>query len=188
MKVLVIVDMQNDFINGSLGTAEAQSIISNVCNLIKNYADEKTMIVFTQDTHDSNYLNTLEGKNLPVAHCIYESLGWEINKEVYQSFLDNKEKYSSLNPHGDYCILKSTFGSTSLQNLLFKIDDEIEPIEDITLAGVCTGICVLSNAILAKASLPEVPVNVVENCCACVSPESHKTALDAMKLCQINVI
>lgn len=188
MKILVIVDMQNDFINGSLGTTEAQAIVPNVCKLIEDRADENTIILFTKDTHTNNYLDSLEGKNLSVEHCIYETSGWEINNDVYKTFLANKHKYSLLNPNGNYVILKPTFGSIDLQNALLYIDESIEAIEDITFAGLCTGICVLSNAMLAKASLPEVPVNVVENCCACVSPETHKTALEAMKLCQINII
>lgn len=190
MKILVIVDMQNDFITGPLGTPEAQAIVPKVCEEIKQRAAKDTFIVFTKDTHEENYLETLEGKNLPVKHCIKNTEGHSIDKNVYWAYLDNIEKFhiynSEIPPYDALNILeKNTFGSTGFQALLRLYKDDIE---EITFMGVCTGICVLSNAILAKATLPEVPVNVVADCCACVTPESHKTALEAMKLCQINVM
>lgn len=194
MKIFVVVDMQNDFINGSLGTAEAQAIVPKVAQLIKDKADPNTIILFTQDTHKSDYLKTLEGKNLPVEHCLYMTNGWLINKDVCAAYEEVKDKYfqwaGTLNPDnpGNQLIWKPSFGSIDLQNYLYEIDDDVEKIEEITFCGLCTGICVLSNAILAKATLPEVPVKVVKDCCACVSPESHETALNAMALCQIEIV
>lgn len=191
MKILVVVDMQNDFIDGSLGTSEAQAIVPKVVDLIKENASRDTVILFTKDTHETYYSNTLEGQNLPVEHCIRDTHGWQLNKDVctiYEDLFDHYRQVKIENPMCNLGVIeKPTFGSVEFQNILYEID-EIEPIEEITFCGLCTGICVLSNAILAKASLPEVPVNVVADCCACVTPESHKTALDAMKLCQINII
>lgn len=191
MKVLIVVDMQKDFVDGSLGTPEAQAIVPLVAETIKQMADPNTVCIFTKDTHEHFYLNTLEGKNLPVEHCIAGTAGHSIVDEVFEAycckdFKDPWEVYplATTNP---LRIEKPSFGSVELQNILATMNDN-EPIEEITLMGLCTGICVLSNAILCKATLPEVPVNVVADCCACVTPESHKTALEAMKLCQINII
>jgi nicotinamidase-related amidase len=191
MKVLIVVDMQKDFVNGSLGTKEAQAIVPLVAETIKQMADPNTVCIFTKDTHEHFYLNTLEGKNLPVEHCIAGTAGHSIVDEVFEAycckeFKDPWEVYP-LATTDPLRIEKPSFGSVELQNVLVTMNDN-EPIEEITLMGLCTGICVLSNAILCKATLPEVPVNVVEDCCACVSPESHKTAIEAMKLCQINII
>lgn len=193
MKVLVVVDMQNDFIDGSLGTQEAQGIVTNVCNEIVRRADKDTVILFTRDTHPENYMDTLEGKNLPISHCIEGTHGWEINDAVWGTYVACADKYMNsediVYPFAiNQVIDKPTFGSMDLQNVLFVIEDSVAPIEEITLMGLCTGICVMSNAILCKATLPEVPVNVVENCSACVTPDTHKTAIEAMKLCQINII
>lgn len=193
MKVLIVVDMQNDFIDGSLGTPEAQAIVPLVAETIEQMADPNTVVIFTKDTHSENYMNTLEGKNLPVPHCIQGSKGYGIVDPVFIAYTNVIEKYMS--GYNAYPILdqnpiivkKPTFGSVELQNILYDMDDKFG-VEEITLMGLCTGICVLSNAILAKATLPEVPVNVIADCCACVTPESHKTALEAMKLCQINII
>ena len=193
MKVLIVVDMQKDFVDGSLGTREAQAIVPLVAETIEQMADPNTVVIFTKDTHHENYMDTLEGKNLPVPHCIKGTAGHSIVDEVFNAYInvigtyaDAYEVYpiTDINP---IKVDKPTFGSIELQNILFDINDRIG-IEEITLMGLCTGICVMSNAILAKATLPEVPVNVIEDCCACVTPESHKTAIEAMKLCQINII
>lgn len=191
MKVLIVVDMQKDFVDGSLGTPEAQAIVPLVAETIKQFADPNTVCIFTKDTHPINYMQTLEGKNLPVPHCIKGTAGHSIVDEVFEAysckdFRDPWEVYpvATTNP---LRVEKPTFGSVELQNVLATMHEN-EEIEEITLMGLCTGICVMSNAILAKATLPEVPVNVVADCCACVTPESHKTALEAMKLCQINII
>ena len=192
MKVLIVVDMQKDFVDGSLGTPEAQAIVPLVAETIEQMADPDTVVIFTKDTHEHFYLNTLEGKNLPVEHCIAGTAGHSIVDEVINAYV---RSYNYLDPFEVYplaatdplCVEKPTFGSVELQNILATINEN-SPIEEITLMGLCTGICVMSNAILVKATLPEVPVNVVADCCACVTPESHKTALEAMKLCQINII
>ena len=193
MKVLVVVDMQKDFVDGSLGTKEAQNIVPLVAETIEQFADSNTVVIFTKDTHHPNYMETLEGKNLPVRHCIEGTEGYKFMPEVFDAYAHNISKFADayeayplteLNP---IIVKKPTFGSIDLQNILCTIDD-LHGVEEITLMGLCTGICVMSNAILAKATLPEVPVNVVADCCACVTPESHKTALEAMKLCQINII
>lgn len=191
MKVLIVVDMQKDFVDGSLGTPEAQKIVPLVAETIKQMADPNTVCIFTKDTHEHFYLNTLEGKNLPVEHCIAGTAGHSIVDEVFEAycckdFKDPWEVYP-LATTDPLRIEKPSFGSIELQNVLATMNEN-EAIEEITLMGLCTGICVLSNAILCKATLPEVPVNVVADCCACVTPESHKTALEAMKLCQINII
>ena len=193
MKVLIVVDMQKDFVNGSLGTPEAQAIVPLVAETIQQMADKNTVVIFTKDTHEENYLDTQEGKNLPVPHCIKGTPGHGIVDEVFCAYLNHLNEFAD--PYEAYPLLESdpiriekpTFGSVELQNILYTID-ELHSIEEITLMGLCTGICVMSNAILAKATLPEAQVNVVADCCACVTPESHKTALEAMKLCQINII
>lgn len=194
MKLLVVVDMQKDFIDGSLGTAEAQAIVPKVAKLIKASADGDTAIIFTADTHDDDYSMTLEGQTLPVPHCIIGTEGWYIHPDITDAYAEVIDRYVDLdvlNNGFDHCnslVRKPSFGSINFQNILYEIDEEIEPIDEITFCGLCTGICVLSNAILAKATLPEVPINVVADCCACVTPASHNTALEAMKLCQINII
>lgn len=193
MKVLIVVDMQYDFIDGALGTPEARAILPLMAETIEQMADPNTVVIFTRDTHQDNYMNTLEGKNLPVPHCIDGTHGHAIHDEVFYAYLKVHNKYMEpweaypTADHDPIRVNKPSFGSIDLQNMLYTMDD-IQKIEEITLMGVCTGICVLSNAILCKATLPEVPVNVVADCCACVTPESHKTALEAMKLCQINII
>jgi nicotinamidase-related amidase len=193
MKVLIVVDMQKDFVDGSLGTPEAQAIVPLVAETIEQMADTNTVVIFTKDTHSENYMQTLEGKNLPVPHCIQGSSGHGIVDPVFIAYINVMEKYMSgydacpVSDQNPIIVKKPTFGSVELQNILYDMDDRLG-VEEITLMGLCTGICVMSNAILAKATLPEVPVNVVADCCACVTPESHKTALEAMKLCQINII
>ena len=193
MKVLIVVDMQKDFVDGSLGTKEAQAIVPLVAETIEQMADKNTVVIFTKDTHEENYLNTQEGKNLPVPHCIKGTAGHGIVDEVFCAYLNRLNEFAD--PYEAYPLLESdpirvekpTFGSIELQNMLYDMNERLG-VEEITLMGLCTGICVLSNAILCKATLPEVPVNVVADCCACVTPESHQTALEAMKLCQINII
>lgn len=195
-KILIVVDMQNDFVDGALGTPEAQAIVPKVADYIRNYADKDTVLLVTKDTHSSNYAETLEGKNLPVAHCIKNSYGWELNPAIQEAIYDTRGKYHSFDSYfpyiSDHIIEKPSFGSVDLQNLLYLLDDEAGmqsgDIAEITLMGLCTGICVLSNAILAKATLPDVPVRVVEDCCACVTPKSHETAIEAMRMCQIEIV
>ena len=157
--LLVVVDMQKDFIDGSLGTREAQKIVKNVAEKIQSAEAAGTQVVFTYDTHPENYLETQEGKRLPVEHCIKGTPGWELDKAL-QGF------------HGKV-FEKPTFGSKAL--------------EQMELVGLCTDICVISNALLLKAFLPESTVVVDASCCAGVTPESHANALEAMKMCQIEV-
>lgn len=194
--VFVVVDMQNDFVDGALGTPEAQAIVNKVADQIRARANKDTILLVTKDTHGIDYMETLEGKNLPVAHCIKNTYGWELAPAIQEAIYDTRDKYFDFDSYfpyvADHIVCKPTFGSMDLQNLLFVIDDmtgtQSGEIAEITLCGLCTGICVLSNAILCKATLPEVPVKVIEDCCACVTPDSHKTAIEAMKLCQIEII
>lgn len=195
MKVLIVVDMQYDFCGpeGSLSTPEAQAIVPKVAETIKQMADKNTVIIFTKDTHFENYIDTLEGKNLPVPHCIKGTMGHSIVDEVLNAYIDVIDKYAD--PYKIYPITdmnpihieKPTFGSIELQNILYDINENYG-IEEITLMGIDTSICVLSNAILCKATLPETTINVIADCCSSVTLESHKTALEAMKMCQINII
>ncbi len=194
--VFVVVDMQNDFVDGALGTPEAQAIVNKVADQIRARANKDTILLVTKDTHNADYMETLEGKNLPVAHCIKNTHGWELAPAIQEAIYDTRDKYFGFDSYfpyvADHIVCKPTFGSMDLQNLLFVIDDmtgtQSGEIAEITLCGLCTGICVLSNAILCKATMPEVPIKVIEDCCACVTPESHKTAIEAMKLCQIEII
>lgn len=169
--ILIVVDMQNDFIDGALGTKEAVAIVPKVEEKIRNFDGE---VFFTRDTHENWYLETQEGKNLPVVHCIRDTEGWQIRKE-----LDALRKTEPVD--------KDTFGSTDLAGELVAINED-EEIGSITLVGLCTDICVISNALLIKASLPEVPIYVDASCCAGVTPESHENALKAMEMCQIKII
>lgn len=174
MKVLVVVDMQNDFVEGALGTKEACAIVPDVVKMIEEF-DGK--IVATRDTHMEDYMDSQEGKNLPVIHCVKGTDGWKINSEI-QKALDERQAV---------VIDKPTFGSVELGEYVRKLDRE-EPVEEILLIGVCTDICVISNALLLKAYLPEVPVRVAASCCAGVTPEQHAQALEAMKPCQIEIV
>ena len=170
MKILVVVDMQNDFIDGALGTSEAVAIVDKVADKIKAYREAGDVVIFTRDTHYDNYLNTQEGKRLPVPHCIKGSEGWEISKEL--EVLDAE------------IIDKPTFGS---QRLAGYIKENYKP-EEIELVGLCTDICVISNAIILKSVFLETTVTVDNACCAGVTPESHMHAIETMKMCQVNVI
>lgn len=171
MKYLIVVDMQNDFITGSLGTKEAEAILPKVIEKVKNFDGT---VIYTKDTHQADYLTTQEGKNLPVEHCIEGSWGWMLADEL--------EKLSA----GYKVFNKPTFGSVELADYLVE-EKEKEPIEEIELCGLCTDICVISNAFVIKANLTEVPVMVDASCCAGVTPESHLNALAAMKMCQVKV-
>ena len=173
-KILIVVDMQNDFIDGSLGTAEAVGILPNVINKIKNFDGE---IYFTRDTHQTDYLSTREGRNLPVEHCVEGTQGWEIREEIRGLIKDPK-----------YIFNKSTFGSKELIIKLIEITD-IAGEENIAiqLVGLCTDICVISNALAIKTFLPEVKISADASCCAGVTPQSHTNALNAMRACQVEI-
>ena len=169
MKVLVVVDMQNDFIDGSLGSEEAKKIVPNVINKIKEYEDNNDLIIYTKDTHFDNYLDTLEGKNLPVKHCIKGSKGHDIPDNILRGH--------------DFIIEKLTFGSIELIEHLQGID-----FEEIELIGLCTDICVVSNALMVKANFYEKTVKVDSSCSAGVTVKSHNEALNTMRMCQIEII
>lgn len=170
MKVLIVVDMQNDFIDGSLGTKEAQAIVGNV---EKKILEWDGLVVATRDTHSAKYLETQEGRHLPVEHCIEGTVGWEINPTI-QTALDGKNAQA---------VNKPTFGSVALAMMLMQCG-----VTEIQLVGLCTDICVVSNALLLKANMPEVPISVDASCCAGVTPEKHAAALETMKSCQINIL
>ena len=168
--LLVVVDMQNDFIDQALGTPEAVKTVPEVIKLISDpYYDA---VIATMDTHQENYLETFEGINLPVKHCIRGSKGWKINKEVGQALESRNARI----------IEKPTFGSLELAEIL-----KTEKPETVTFCGLCTDICVLSNALLARAVLYETPVIVYKNACAGVTPAKHESALDVMASCQIEI-
>ena len=169
MKLLTVIDMQNDFIDGALGTKEAVAIVGSVKAKIEEYRKNGDTVIFTRDTHGEDYMNTQEGKNLPVPHCIKSTKGWEI---------------SPLLDTGDSLVIdKPTFGSKELAGYL----SGVEGLTEVELVGLCTDICVISNAMLIKAFMPEVKVSVDSTCCAGVTPESHNNALDSMKMCQIEI-
>ena len=164
-RTLIVVDMQNDFVTGSLGTKEAERIVDPVREKICEYQERGDEIIFTRDTHDDYYLDTPEGKKLPVKHCIYPTKGWQI--------------VDGLEVPGCKYIDKETFGSLEWKDFAF---DKIE------LVGLCTDICVVSNALILKAMFPYAEISVDASCCAGVTPETHKAALETMKMCQIDVI
>ena len=168
MKVLCVIDMQNDFIDGSLGTKEAEAIVGNVENKIREYLDNGDTVIFTRDTHEENYLDTQEGKMLPVRHCIRGTKGWELSDK--------------LTAEGSEIIDKPSFGSYELAGKVASLEPE-----SVEIVGLCTDICVVSNALLIKARIPETPIFVDSSCCAGVTPDTHMKALDTMKMCQINV-
>lgn len=170
MKILAVIDMQNDFIDGSLGTAEAVKIVDSVSKKIEKYRALGVEIIFTRDTHPQNYLSTNEGKRLPVEHCIKDSYGWQICKKL--DIDDSK------------IINKPTFGSYELAEYISQKSN----VDEVELIGLCTDICVISNAILLKAKMPEIKIIVDSSCCAGVTVKSHENALDAMKMCQIDII
>ena len=168
MKYLIVVDMQVDFITGSLGSKMAEEIVPYVVEKVKSF-DGK--VIFTRDTHFADYMQTQEGRNLPVEHCIKDTDGWQICDE--------------LSEYAETVVDKVTFGSVDLPELIKSYGEEIEEIE---LCGLCTDICVISNAMILKAAFPEVKISVDSKCCAGVSEESHNNALDAMRAVQIEII
>lgn len=165
MKTLIVIDMQNDFIDGSLGSKEAVEIVPAVKEKIKEYRVNGDEVIFTRDTHHENYLNTNEGHYLPVVHCIENTPGWEIREGLYFE--------------GAEIINKPSFGYTGWKEKTF---------EEIEIIGLCTDICVVSNALILKALFPEIKISVDPKCCAGVTPDSHNAALETMKMCQIEII
>lgn len=165
--------MQNDFISMALGTPKAQSIVPAAAAKIRSWDGP---VIYTRDTHGENYMDSAEGKKLPVPHCIKGTSGWELDPQI-----------QSCVSHEDLIFDKPTFGSVKLANAVAHMAEDKE-ISSITLIGLCTDICVISNALLLKAYLPEMPISVDASCCAGVTPESHENALNAMKMCQIDII
>ena len=164
-KTLVVVDMQKDFIDGALGTKEAVAIVNNVKNKIAMYKENGDEIIFTRDTHQENFMETNEGKHLPVVHCIEGTEGWKIGE--------------GLEVEGALYIDKPSFGYMNWKDY---------DLEEVEIIGLCTDICVVSNALIIKATYPEIKVTVDASCCAGVTPETHKAALTTMKMCQVEVI
>lgn len=169
-KVLAVIDMQNDFIDGALGTKEAEAIVGKVAAQIRDFDGE---VVYTRDTHFEDYLNTQEGAKLPVKHCIKGTDGWQIREELRELQGDDTKIFDKL-----------TFGSVELAQYLKEMKD----LQSVMLIGLCTDICVISNAMVIKAFLPEVTVQVNAECCAGVTPQSHLNALEAMKMCQVEIV
>ena len=166
MKTLIVIDMQNDFLTGSLANPDAQAIIPNIKKKIDEYLSHGDEVIFTRDTHKFNYLETNEGKHLPIEHCVHGTYGWLVADELSHPECRH--------------INKTTFG--------YRYWEYEGDFENIELVGTCTSICVVSNAIILKAQFPDANITVDASCCACVTPESHKHALEVMKMCQINVI
>lgn len=175
MNLLIVIDMQKDFIDGVLGNNETAAIAPPVAEKIKKFREENpdTPVIYTMDTHFENYMDTLEGKNLPVPHCIENSEGWQLDKQVAEVIGENA-----------VMVKKLTFGAIELPKL---IEDKFGAPDKIELIGVCTDICVISNAMLLKAAFPNVPIAVDAKCCAGVTPQRHDNALNAMRACQIEV-
>ena len=172
-KILVVVDMQNDFVDGALGSKEAAAIVPAAAKKISEFDGD---IFVTFDTHFENYMDTAEGKKLPVPHCIKGTDGWELNGEIMKALIGKK-----FMP-----VEKNTFGSVELPALIKeKVGDEEFSAEII---GLCTDICVVSNALIIKANFPEAPITVDAACCAGVTPEKHEAALETMRSCQIDVV
>lgn len=168
MKYLIVVDMQNDFVSGSLGSEAAEKTVSGILDKVKGFDGR---IIFTRDTHFNDYLQTQEGKNLPVSHCIKDTDGWQIVDE--------------LSAYAETVVDKTAFGSMDLPNVIGEFSDDVEEIQ---LCGLCTDICVISNAVILKSAFPEAEIAIDSSCCAGVSETSHNTALDAMRALQIKII
>ena len=171
MKTLIVVDMQNDFVTGPLGTKESIEILPKVNKKIDEYYQQRGAIVYTRDTHYDGYLDSIEGKHLPVLHCLYQTNGWNLAKGLHlheNSYLHDKDQFGSL-------------------NLMDQVRHKTY-LESVELVGVCTDICVISNALILKAKFPWLEIYVDASCCAGTTPEMHKAALQVMKSCQINVI
>lgn len=170
-KILVVIDMQKDFIDGALGTAEAEAIVDQVAQKIKSYPRED--VYATLDTHGEDYLQTEEGRYLPVVHCVKDTDGWRLHETIAPLLLPN------------HIIEKPTFGSVALGELMY-LENDREEIE-VELVGLCTDICVVSNALLIKAFVPHAHISVDASCCAGVTPDKHNAALETMRSCQIEV-
>ena len=187
MKVLVLIDLQNDFIDGSLGTSEAQAILPNIVKKIEEYPGKgETLVLFTKDTHCNNtYTDSLEGQRLPVKHCIENTKGWSINREVQDVVRRNRFLSCSKGDIINGRIYKNTFGSSVLSDFLRKNSDIIEEVE---FMGLVTDICLVTNVLMAREALPNTRIVVDSNCCSGTTIDKHLAALEVMKSCQIDVI
>ena len=186
MKILCLIDLQCDFIDGTLGSPEAQAIVPRIVEKLNNYEDKRnTLLLYTKDTHYSNYLDTLEGKNLPVPHCIENTPGWSINKEIESAVKANRFLSYSSDKIINSRIYKNTFGSDDLRDLLIRYKDEIEEVE---FCGLVTDCCVVSNVLMARQALPNTKILVDASCCAGTTQEKHLAALEVMKSCQIDIV
>lgn len=170
MKILAVIDMQKDFIDGALGTKEAVQIVDAVEKKADEFLNAGDLVIYTRDTHQSSYLETQEGKNLPVVHCVEGTEGWQIHEKVYKE--------------GCPIIDKPSFGSLELAEWVAARED----VDEIVVVGLCTDICVISNVMILKARLPEILISVAADCCAGVTPQSHQNALEAMKMCQVKIL
>ncbi len=172
-KILIVIDMQQDFVYGALGSPEAQAIVPAVAEKIRSFDGQ---VIFTRDTHQEDYMNLQEGRFLPVVHCVEDTEGWEIIPELKEA------------SEGKTCMIynKPTFGCTDLAHDLLA-EHQNTAIDSIEIIGVCTDICVVSNALMLKAFMPEVPMYVDASCCAGVNPAAHEAALSTMKSCHIIV-
>ncbi|MDO5332192.1 MAG: isochorismatase family cysteine hydrolase [Bacillota bacterium] len=172
--LLLVVDVQNDFIDGSLGSKEAISTLPNIIKKVKNFNGD---VVFTRDTHDENYMSSQEGKNLPVVHCVKNTNGWQLADELEAFRKDNNCKVFD----------KPTFGSVECAEYIKELFDN-KKVDEVTLIGYCTDICVVSNALIIKAMMPELKLKVDSKCCAGVTPQKHNSALETMASCQIEIV
>ena len=186
MKILCLIDLQNDFIDGALGTQESKEVVPRIVDKLNNYSDKSnTCVLYTKDTHGNDYLDTLEGTMLPIPHCIENTPGWSINKEIKRAVKANRFlSYSSGNIINSR-VYKNTFGSDDLREFFIKFKDKIESIEFL---GLCTDICVISNVLMARQTLPNTEIYVDASCCAGTTVDKHQAALEVMKSCQINII
>lgn len=186
MKLIVIVDMQNDFISGPLGSNEALNAKHHLIEYLSRQNLDSTAVVFTRDTHYENYLETAEGKKLPVPHCIIDTDGWQIDEDIVKLVVE--KNFFTPEETNDACAFdKTTFGSIELASFIHQAF-LFEEIDEVIFTGVCTDICVISNVLLAKAYAPEIPISIIANCCAGTTPVAHEAALMAMKSCQIDII
>ena len=180
MKILCVIDMQNDFLSGSLGSSDTLAIVPNVVEKIKNHEDNP--VIVTLDTHNNDYLQTtLEGKMLPIEHCISGTVGHDLNTDIYNILQDKDVWY----------VIKDSFGSMELPERIYNVVEDlgVESLDDIEVefCGVCTDICVISNALILRAAFHNMPISVDASCCAGTSAEAHEAALKVMNSCQIEI-
>lgn len=186
-KILIVIDMQNDFVTGSLGTKEAQEVVGNIKKLAQKHAEEGSLIMLTQDTHEENYPETLEGKKLPVKHCISNTEGWQIVSELKEFICEDESNLWTKGTFGCKDLLRHFEWSYMDKEVVDGDDSEVPDIE-IEICGVCTDICVVSNALMLRMEFPNSIIKVNASCCAGTTPENHGAALQVMRSCQIDVI